>query len=148
MKYVKLVLLVLPLSCGHPIPDGDVTDPSQGTFERIMKAALETDGLQDYFVLLPDGNPYPVYVVYLDSLEWYDREPKVTKFGQPVRFVHQLEADSSGLTSYYQIGDYVVIYDTARVQLYDPTRALLFNFSLAKSRGKWQTIDFVVMPDN
>jgi hypothetical protein len=133
-SFIPIVILIV-VGCGNSAKD-HTNKNMHLAYEELLQMVLDAKPLQSQFHRTKDGSFYPV-VIADDAARWREPQPEVYKFGKPVRFVSKSEADSIGLEAYFWVTDYDYVDSTARIQLFDPVRKLLFGVSFLRSDGQW-----------
>lgn len=125
---------------------GQVRNDWSLTYEQVLQAFLNVEQFQEY-LLNDQGNAPDSIIIADDEVRGSTREPNVTKFGKPVRFIEERVADSAKIGRYYWVIDYVPDDSTARMQLRDPTRKLLLSAFFVLVDGKWTASSTDVQDD-
>ncbi len=136
MKYFSILLLICIITACENDLDKKMANENMTTYGQILQGFLNAESFQEYFISAKARGADQI-IVADDEIRGNNIEPKVMKFGKPVKFIEKGIADTSNIGPYYWVIDFVVVDSTARMQVFDPTRQLLLSASFDLVDGNW-----------
>lgn len=145
---IAALLLLIPFCVCNAENYEMIEEDYLAAYEQLLQMALDYEPLEPYFYLNDDGAYYPV-IIDDGEMNWKLPRTNVKKFGMPVRFINRMQADTSEFKAYFMVADFILLDSTARIQLYDTQRKILFGASFNKgAKDEWIISSSIIMTEN